>query len=234
MKTIKLAALLSLLLLSATLWTSCTDEDLVADPTPDLEGFEQIELSGDLELVILNGDFGVQLTGDADDMNDYKLKVSGDRLIGKYDDNRQHGKLSITVSLPDINYLQLGGKVNASLLGFNDAVARSMGIVAEGNVTLHAAVDCETMELATLGNTTVRLLGKAQHFDLNLEGISDLDAFAFGSKTCHIQMEGTGDAEVLATDELTGKLEGKCTLTYDGDPATVDVDVQGDCDLIKR
>jgi Putative auto-transporter adhesin, head GIN domain len=234
MKTIKLAALLPLFLLSATLWTSCTDDDLVADPTPDLKGFEQVELSGELELVILPGDFDVQVAGSPDDMNDYKLRVSGDRLIGKYDDSRQHGKLSITVSLPDINYLKLSGKVNGSLLGFNDAAARAMEIVAEGNVTLHAAVDCETMELATFGNSTVRLLGKAQHFDLNLEGISDLDAFAFSSKTCHIQMEGTGDAEVLATDELTGKLEGKCTLTYDGDPATVDVEVQGDCDVVKR
>ncbi|MBK8568277.1 MAG: hypothetical protein IPN76_34470 [Saprospiraceae bacterium] len=32
MKTIKLAALLPLFLLSATLWISCTDDDLVADP----------------------------------------------------------------------------------------------------------------------------------------------------------------------------------------------------------
>jgi hypothetical protein len=105
MKTIKLTALLSLALLSASLWTSCTDEDLVADPTPDLSGFEQIELSGELDLVIVPGDFDIQVTG---------------------------------------------------------------------------------------------------------------------------------GAEVYASDELTGKLEGKCTLTYDGDPATVDVDVQGDCDLHKR
>jgi hypothetical protein len=47
-------------------------------------------------------------------------------------------------------------------------------------------------------------------------------------------LEGTGDAELLATDELTGKLEGKCTLTYDGDPVTVDVDLQVNCALIKR
>lgn len=234
MKTIKLAALLPLFLLSATLWTSCTDDDLVADPTPDLEGFEQIELSGELELVILSGDFNVQLTGDANDMNDYRLKVSGDRLIGKYDDSRQHGKLYFTVTLPDINYLKLGGKVNASMLGFTDAAARSMKIIAEGNVTLHAAVDCETMELATFGNATVKLQGKTQHFELDLEGISDIKSFAFTSKTCHIQMEGMGDAEVLATEELTGKLEGKCTLTYDGEPTTVDVDVKGDCNLVKR
>lgn len=234
MKTIKLAALLPLFLLSATLWTSCTDDDLVADPTPDLEGFEQIELSGELEVVILSGDFHVQLTGDADDMNDYRLKVSGDRLIGKYDDSRQHGKLTITVSLPDINYLKLGGKVTASLLGFNDAAARSMKIIAEGNVTLHAAVDCGAMELATFGNTTVRLLGKTNHFDLNLEGISDLDAFAFFAKTCHAQMEGTGDAEVSVSEALTGQLEGKCILTYDGEPATVDVDVKGNCDVVER
>jgi Putative auto-transporter adhesin, head GIN domain len=232
MKTIKLVALL--FLFSATLWTSCTDEDLVADPTPDLSGFEQIELSGELELVIVPGDFDVQIAGSPDDMNDYKLHMSGGRLIGKYDDNRQHGKLNVTVSLPDINYLKLSGKVNASLLGFNDAAARSMKIVAEGNVSLTAAVDCETMELVAFGNSKLGLLGKAQHFDLDMEGISDLKAFAFIAKTCHAQMEGTGEAEVFASDELTGKLEGKCTLTYHGDPTTVDVEVKGDCDLVKK
>ncbi|HMQ90274.1 MAG TPA: head GIN domain-containing protein [Flavilitoribacter sp.] len=229
MKTFKLTGFLSVLSVFALALTSC-EEFHGPDVTqnPELSGFEEIELSGDLQVQISKGAFEVVVDGPLNDVSDYQFSISGDRLEGKYrHPNRTHDKISISITLPEITYIKMSGKGHTNITGFEDGGNRDMKIKLDGDQFFDAEVDCRDLELKTSGKNDLYLSGQCETADVKISGKTDVEAFDFSIQDCDINLSGQNEVHVTVTAKLTGALSGKSKLVYDGNPAIVAVNVDG-------
>ncbi len=234
MKTFRLTGILSILCIFCLVLTSCEDA-VDFSHNPDLEGFEEIQLSGDLMIYVSKGDFDVTVDGALGDVSDYQFSISNGRLTGKYrHPNRIHDRLYLEITLPEISYIKLSGKSHTNITGFQDNGSRDLKVVLEGDAFFDAEVDCRDLELKTSGKTSIYLLGHSQTAEIEISGKAEMEAFDFPIQTCEVNLSGQNEVHLFVTSILSGQVNGKSRLVYDGDPATVTVDADGGSDIIKK
>lgn len=234
MKTVHLTGLLSILCIFCLSLTSCEDAPDITQ-NPDLAGFEEIQLSGDLVVHISKGDFDVTVDGAITDVSDYQFSVSNGRLIGKYrHSNRVHDQINLEITLPEISYIKLSGKTQTHITGFRDNSIRDLKVQVEGDSFFDAEVDCRDFELKTSGKSAVYLLGHSDTAEVKISGDSNVEAFDFPIQDCEVNLSGKNEVRLYVTSKLSGQLSGKSKLIYDGNPVILDVDADGDSAIIKK
>lgn len=148
------------------------------------------------------------------------IEISGDdNLLGFYRTEVQDGVLEIvaTASISPKTTMRL--KVATPLL---DAVH------LEGANKMNLAIDStRPLEVHIEGAGRVNASGKVPEFTVHTEGAGSIDADQLVAGTVDIHVEGAGRAKVHATDVLRANIEGAGSITYKGDPKTVEKNIDG-------
>lgn len=98
----------------------------------------------------------------------------------------------------------------------------------EGANTLHLAIDStRPLEVHIEGAGRVNALGKVPALTVHTEGAGSIDADQLLAGTVDIHVEGAGRAKVHATDVLRATIEGAGSITYKGNPKTVEKNIDG-------
>ena len=89
--------------------------------------------------------------------------------------------------------------------------------------TNHAEIDLERLqakqlEAAVFDKADVELSGAAEQAQLINNGAEDLDAAGLRVAQAHVQINGSGDVELFATDTLKAEALGRGEITYHGRP----------------
>jgi len=77
------------------------------------------------------------------------------------------------------------------------------------------------------GSGDIRVTGLAHRFDLDLSGSGSLDARHIPVSEAYIMITGSGEARVQAIDLLDVHIHGSGDVYYLGNPAVLQVDIQG-------
>ena len=72
------------------------------------------------------------------------------------------------------------------------------------------------MEMSGASETTLR--GKAENFDIELSGASDLQAEKLKTKHTSVDISGAGNAKVFAKKTLKVEVSGAGSVKYKGNP----------------
>ena len=231
MKTYLFTLLAFLLLLAS----GCEKDENRTEKKFDLTGFHAIDLGDAFKLDIRQGsDFEIVAEGRTTDISDLELRVENGVLKGKYlPGHNNRGRTNISITLPRLVTLHLGGATETVLKGFTDG-NEDLDLIVEGASELRADIEYRYLYLNVSGASDVEITGTALILETNVSGASDLKAVDLDVPSVIADVSGASDADLYATQSLTGSASGASTIWYSGNPAAIDVAVTGNSHLKKR
>jgi hypothetical protein len=92
----------------------------------------------------------------------------------------------------------------------------------------------EQLKIDTSGASNIDLAGETRSLDMDMSGASKVDSESLKAERVRISLSGAGKANVYASVELNAQVSGAGSVTYTGDPKTVNKKVSGVGSVSKR
>ncbi|MBC7909638.1 MAG: DUF2807 domain-containing protein [Pyrinomonadaceae bacterium] len=172
-----------------------------------VSAFKTIDASGAFDVEVVCGkEPGLELEGDDNILPLVKTEVRGDTLYLK-SEKSYSVKNSIRVRL---------------------TVQNLEGIASSGATSFRVtAIKNEKMKVDISGASSINLSGETKTLDMDLSGASKVDTESLRAERVSIDMSGAGKANVYASEELNAEVSGAGSVTYSGNPKTVNPKVSG-------
>lgn len=208
-------------LISFALLTSCLDDDfnsgnderfrgsgVVITETRELASFDAIVSSPAIELVVMQG------------TNQLVEVVSDDNLIDRVI-TRVSTDGQLTIELEEGSYENLTLQVNIVI-----PELISVENLGAGAIDISGFTGQESLTLKNTGAASFAVAGSANQLIIELLGAGNIAAFDFAVNTVSINLTGSGNIEVSASELISGSLLGAGNIRYRGEP-TIDVNITG-------
>ena len=199
--TLSLAAVAALFALQAR----------AADETRSVAPFTAISNSGPVNLHIEVGKAqSVRVSGSDELVSDLETDVVGNelRLHVRRDTtsfNRNHDSLNVTITVPQLTAFTMGG-------------------AGETTIT-HMSGD--SLEVRFGGAGSFKADGTVKNLVMHVGGVGSIDTRELHAETATVNVGGVGSVKVWASQRLDASLGGVGSLTYYGDPKTVNTNGGG-------
>lgn len=181
------------------------DKDHI-DQTHDVSGFDRIEIGGVYELdVQVGGKFSVETSGHEKEVEDMRIFVEDGALIVKHKKKtiRKRGSQNgviIKITMPEITGISIGG-------------------VADGKIS---GIDADRFEVQIGGVGGLDLSGKCKSLDIEVGGVSELDARDLKCESAEVQLGGVGEVDVYASHSVDIQTGGVAEVNVYGNPKHVE------------
>ncbi len=146
-------------------------------------------------------------------------------IWAKIDDIKMKPTMKLTVSVKNINELQVngGGKIISENSVASDYIALSVS--GSGGIDLDIKGNNLKTEISGSGNITLK--GYATTNDIVMSGSGSLNAFACELETAKVKLSGSGTCEISATSTLDAVVLGSGSLKHKGNTKNVSKKVYG-------
>jgi hypothetical protein len=214
------------LMLGVAVWIS-----LIAEPTPELSGeraprsfdysgFTGVDASGQWEVAIERGDaWRIAIEVPEEHLDDIEVELDGDELKFGYEGEcagcfRDGLALKATVTMPELESVELSGVTNLSFSGFDGA---SLSVDMSG---------------------ASELRGAASRFDslsLDKSGVGNLELGDVTVTNADVDLSGAGNVTLrMGGGRLSGDMSGFGSLEYYGTVSEQTVDSSGFANVRQR
>lgn len=170
--------------------------------------FNAIELAGTLEVEVAIGKpASVQLTGDADLLDKVTTTVKDGVLVidTPHKISRRNYRMRANVTVPDLSSIALSG---TGAMNVNGIANDNLAITVPGTGSV----------VATGSTGALRVV---------IEGTGQVTAKDLGAKTAVVDVAGTGQIKLRASDSLEAKISGTGAVEVHGKPARIKKSVTG-------
>jgi len=198
--------------------TSCSldvviaSDDIVTEERV-LSSFNEINVSSDMEVVILQGSKqSVKVTTSDNLQKKVTTKVSKGKLTAKL--NGSISKLNVLrleITIPTITRLELSSDSFGTLSGFEDLETFRLKLSSDSSITL--------------------VSGSAKSMDIDAGSDSKVEGFDFETNTCAVNCSSDASVSITCLDALSGSVSSDAVLFYKGNP-TLDVTTTSDGSVI--
>lgn len=209
-----------------------TASDLKGDSVTearDVDGFTSIEISGDADLVVRQGDeFDVTITTDSALLEHITTTVDDGELqvTQRYSVIGFSPDVVVAVTVPDLEGVELTGSSNADITGVTGDTLR---IAVDGSADVSAEVAVETLSINISGSGDVTARGTATELVVEISGSGNVAAASLAARTARVEVSGSGEITVSASETLDASISGSGDVRYTGSPrVTSDVSGSGD------
>jgi hypothetical protein len=178
-----------------------TGSGVIKTDSRNIVGFKKIraESAIDLSVSVTNG-FSVVVKADDNIISDVITKLDGDTLvISLKDKTNSKSKISISVTMPAIDGLDLTGATTATVSG----------------------VKADELTVSATGAAKAKIEGVAKTLKIKAVGASEVDAEGLTANKAEVDAVGASKIMVSATDELTASATGASGVTYVGEPKSL-------------
>lgn len=197
--------------------TACTKDTIEGSGTPISEirsvaNFTKVSSEGVFEVTITQGDVqSVEITADDNIIRRVKTEVVNNEL---------------RLYLDDRNYKDI--RLKANIVAERIKGIKNSGI---GNVVISNVDESGNFEVDNSGTGNISITGVAESLRLRNEGDGMFLGFQFAVADCDVEIYGSGDCEVHATNTLNVNIEGSGDVYYKGMP-TLDSNISGSGQVI--
>ena len=195
---------------------------------PGLSGFSEVSAGSGARVRLLPGrDHSVVVRIDDNLQEDIRVEVDGSTLeIGMRPMiSVRNRHFEVDVTMPDLDGVSVSGGARAVLSGFD--VDHRVDVSTSGGARVEGELSAAHLSVTASGGARSELTGDADTVTVRGSGGSRTDLSAFEAGSVEVSLSGGSRAEVVATSALTGGVSGGGSLTYGGQPATVDVGRSG-------
>lgn len=133
------------------------------------------------------------------------------------------------ITLPDVRYLEISGSgdiISETVLATNDIDLR-----IDGSGDLDLALDVDDVFAELTGSGDIYLEGSGDELLYEVDGSGELRAFNCSFNEVDVEVNGSGDCEVLVNNRLRVRIDGSGDVYYRGDPEIL-VTINGSGDLV--
>jgi phage shock protein PspC (stress-responsive transcriptional regulator) len=203
------------------------------------EEFNEIEVHGAFQVLVRPGDtYKVEAAGRANDLEDVRLDVQGDRLVIRNRNNNgilsalrlKNGPVLVQITLPRLRHLQVSGACQADVRGFSEEELR-LEASSASVVRLDANVPRLDLDLSSASQVTLN--GSAEELTIDGSSASQIEAAGLRATRVSLDLSSGSQAKVHALEELKADLSSGSIAQYIGNPGKIDKDLSSGSTLEK-
>lgn len=190
----------------------------------DVSSFDGIALRTSATVYVTQGNaLSVEIEGDAEDLENIRVEVEGDRLeIKNRKDNwgwSNRGDVKVYVTVSSLNYISVSGSGNMIGKGTfkNDELKASVS----GSGDIEFDVEVEDLTVKISGSGSIELGGSAGEVKVGISGSGRLDAEDMVANTYDVSISGSGKCRINVKEEIESHISGSGSVYYKGDPKRV-------------
>ena len=205
-----------------------TGSGTVVEATPEVDSFSAIEVDSAFDVTVRAADV-VDVVVRADDniIDAVVVSVEDATLSIRVDGNVRNATLEADVTVP-ADALTSVSVAGASTLTSTDTLTSSMlDIAANGAGRAFVVLDADTVTVRADGASVVNASGQAETVVIDADGASSVRLPQLRAVDAEVAVDGASRADVNVEGMLTARAAGASTISYSGDPATVDQDASG-------
>ena len=190
------------------------------DKVHELDPITEIEIHGQGELQLINGE-DTQLTVFAQQkIHEYmSVERQGSRLIVRAKKGyhfKTHDPIKYVLVANDIESIDVSGALNITA---NDYHTDTLIIDASGSTDVDMSVDTANFEINASGSFDGYLSGYTRDFMADFSGSADLNSYDLSAENVIIDVSGAATIYVRATTLLDISASGAAKINYKGTPA---------------
>ncbi len=186
-----------------------------------LQGVNKVYIEGFSIVTIQQSEAPVLLTNEGEEMD---VKVEGDKLF--IEANQQE----VFISLQEFQEISIEGV--SSLKSEGIITSDNLLVNTEGAAEITLKLDVNSLTTNLEGAAEVKFEGKANTHILNVEGAAEINAKALNTKITKATLEGVAQADVLATEEISGQVSGLSQLNYLGEPKIINIEADESAEIL--
>ncbi len=214
MKKLFLISLVSVFVLSSCNWHKIRGNGSIKTETRDIAAFEAITCDGGYDVQIkCQEKQSVAIETDENLLPQIKTVVRNNKL---YIDTKgmlfPTNGIRIIISVPDITEFTSNGSTDGNINNVNN----------------------NALDIGINGSGKLHLDGKSGTVHINTSGSSKIDASALISENSDIQINGSGNIQVYATNSINVQINGSGTVKYKGEPKSINQQINGSGKIIKE
>jgi hypothetical protein len=214
MKKLLVISLVCIFALTSCHWHRIRGNGSIKTDTRDVAAFEAITCDGGYEVQI-------------DCQEKQSLAIETDENLlplvkTEVHDNTLHvytkgmlfptNRIRIAVSIPNITEFTSNGSTDGDINNINN----------------------NALDIDIHGSGKLRLNGKSGTMKINTSGSSKIDATSLISENSDIQINGSGNIQVYATNSIDVQINGSGTVKYRGEPKNVNQQINGSGRIVRE
>ena len=199
-----------------------------------LNGFEELEIMDDFDVILRQGDFKVETEMDANLEELLDFEVKEDRLQIKFEKGtsyRSSETPKVWVTMPELRRAILFSSGSFKNEGTFTGSHVEVQIMGSGEMDLN--FECETVKASIMGSGEIELDGTGDFLEISIPGSGEVEAEGFSTVNANIRISGSGEANVNASGHLDASIMGSGAVRYSGNPASVNKQISGSGDVTK-
>jgi hypothetical protein len=172
--------------------------------------FSSINSRGSFDINYRQGKPALSITGDSNIIHEVVVLVKGGTLqLSMKKSYSSKLPLVINISSPDINKITINGTSNVMLKDINTAY----------------------LTLKVIGAVDLNANGKASNLDLSVDGAGDINIKSLIAEKVAVDLQGSGDIQLTATQQLNANLSGVGDIIFFGNPPVINKKISGAGDI---
>jgi len=196
----------------------------------DFSDFTRVSVSNAFRVTIDRGERHAVAVSVDDNLTDYlDVRLEGDTLYIGMKPSLHLGFRNATqraeITMPSVEGIELSGATQGDISGISGD--ERLEIEVSGASRLRGDVTAGGMRMEISGASTVEIIGSATDLDVEASGASNAKLGEFESGDTRAEASGASHVTVRPSGRLTGAASGASTVTYLGNPESVQVDTSG-------
>jgi hypothetical protein len=185
-----------------------------------LAGFTGVETNGSIDIVVIPGDFKVEVESDQNIVPYIVTEVSNSTLSVHFKDDFYGSDLSTTtvyVTAPVLNVFESRGSGNIRSEGkFSGGNKTKITVGGSGDIKLELNSPLVDADINGSGNIT--LAGETKDFSSEINGSGNIKAYDLKAETVRSTVHGSGNTDISAAVKLDAEIFGSGDINYRGAP----------------
>ncbi|MDX5339731.1 MAG: DUF2807 domain-containing protein [Cyclobacteriaceae bacterium] len=207
------------------------DSDNRFENVEEISGVSRLKISGVINLTLIQSDQeSISIEGSQELSENFKISQQGDLLELELKESKPNfftneKNLNVTLSIADLKEFEFEGVGNIktqSEFNVEKVLIKGEGV---GNINLEFNASEIDADLDLMGNMTLK--GRSDRFNLENEGIGNIDASGLTAQKVDLKSSGIGRVSVHCEGELSLEVSGIGEVKYTGNPTVIKEDISG-------
>jgi hypothetical protein len=208
----------------------------VVTKTRTTNDYDTINVSGFFDVTIIKGNEGkIKIKAESNLLDYIITEVYGDVLIIKLKEEinlKTKKGVYITVPINDLKKLSLNG--SGDIISNETILVKNIDVNLSGSGDINLVLTAKKISSKITGSGNINLSGKADFIKVKIVGSGDFSSKKLKSKRVEVNIIGSGDATVFASDEIEAKVAGSGDIIFYGNPKNEYTKIIGSGDIEGR
>jgi hypothetical protein len=193
--------------------------------------YNAVHCAGSFDYILVAGTEGIiTIEGESNLIEYIVTEVKSGQLIiktekGKNLNPSRNQTIKITIPFKDLDAVSLSGSGDLWSKDLISATNLEVTLSGSGDIILSIKTKSATGKVNGSGNLTLK--GSTSNLRAGVIGSGDFHGFNLKTSNTDVTVTGSGDAEVICTDNLKARVKGSGDIEYRGHPKNKDKKITG-------